>query len=265
MRIFEHILVFAVILVAAAPAKALDPSRSGDSAINPSETFRLGAQYYHKGDYAQAFDAFTRAAEQGHAIAQWKLAKMYADGEGVEEDDYKAFQLFSRIADSHADDDPFAPVSSVVADAFVRIADYYRTGITSVGMKPDFGRALGLLRHAALYFGDADAQYEVGRMYLDGEGVPPNPAQAARWLEMAAQKNHVAAQATLGDMLVSGHGVPKMPERGYMWLSVAKERATPAQRDWVLQLLHRAETVLSDEQEKGAHRSAESWIAANGS
>ncbi len=266
MRIFEYVFVcVAVMCVAAGPASALDPSRTVEKTATPSETFRLGAQAYHKGDLTSAFNAFTKAAEQGHAVAQWKLAKMYADGEGVKEDDYKAFQIFSKIADAHADDDPFAPVSSVVADAFVRIAGYYRTGIAAAGIKPDMTRALGLLRHAALYFGDAEAQYEVGHMYLVGEGVPANPAQAARWLELAARKNHVAAQATLGDMLVYGHGIPPMPERGYMWLLVAKENASPKERDWVLSLVHRAEAVLDDNQETGAEQGAQTWLAANGS
>ncbi|ESR23534.1 tetratricopeptide repeat protein [Lutibaculum baratangense] len=264
MRIFEYLFVcVAFACVTAGPSQALDPSRSVDRAANPSDAFRLGAQFYHSGDYASAFDAFTVAAEKGHAVAQWKLAKMYAEGEGVKEDDFKAFQIFSSIADAHADDDPFAPVSSVVADAFVRIASYYRTGIATAGIQPDMTRALGLLRHAALYFGDAEAQYEVGRMYLNGEGVGANPAQAARWLDLAARKNHVAAQATLGDMLVYGHGVPPMPERGYAWLLVAKERAAPAERDWVLSLTHRAESVLGADEIAVARQEAQAWILSN--
>ena len=46
------------------------------------------------------------AAEGGHALAQWKLGRMYAEGDGVQHDDLRAFEYFSRIANPHADDSP---------------------------------------------------------------------------------------------------------------------------------------------------------------
>ena len=42
--------------------------------------------------------------------------------------------------------------------------------------------------YAASYFGDPDAQYRLGRMYLDGNGALKEPKQAARWLSLAARK-----------------------------------------------------------------------------
>ena len=58
--------------------------------------------------------------------------------------------------------------------------------------------------YAASYFGDPDAQYYLARLYLDGVGAPRDPAQAARWLGLAAQKGQYQAQAMLGDMLFEG-------------------------------------------------------------
>jgi TPR repeat protein len=54
----------------------------------------------------------------------------------------------------------------------------------------------------ATYFGDADAQYELGRLYLDG--TPSDPHQAARWFQLAATKGHCRAEGVLGDMLFQG-------------------------------------------------------------
>src|SRR5262249_46564448 len=48
--------------------------------------------------------ALQYAAEGGHPIAQWKLGRMYADGNGVAQDDLRAFEYFSRIANAHAED-----------------------------------------------------------------------------------------------------------------------------------------------------------------
>src|SRR5665213_3551403 len=44
------------------------------------------------------------AAEGGHPFAQWKLGRMYADGNGVTQDDLRAFEYFNRIANAHAED-----------------------------------------------------------------------------------------------------------------------------------------------------------------
>src|SRR6266851_2354703 len=63
--------------------------------------------------------ALQYAAEGGHPIAQWKLGRMYADGNGVAQDDLRAFEYFSRIVGAHAEDSPSAPQAAIVANAFV--------------------------------------------------------------------------------------------------------------------------------------------------
>jgi TPR repeat protein len=45
--------------------------------------------------------------------------------------------------------------------------------------------------------GLAEAEYRVGRCYLDGVGVPPNRTEGIRWLEQAAHHGHVEAQSQL--------------------------------------------------------------------
>ena len=39
------------------------------------------------------------AADKGHAVAQWKLGRMYAEGDGVPQSDLRAFEYFRSIAD----------------------------------------------------------------------------------------------------------------------------------------------------------------------
>jgi TPR repeat protein len=46
--------------------------------------------------------------------------------------------------------------------------------------------------------GDADAQYNLGVMHENGQGVPANRAEAALWYRKAADQGHVAAQTSLG-------------------------------------------------------------------
>ena len=89
------------------------------------------------------------AAEGGHPIAQWKLGRMYADGNGVIQDDLRAFEYFSRIANAHAEDNPSAPQASVVADAFVAWGRYYLNGIPNSKIKSDPERAREMFSYAA--------------------------------------------------------------------------------------------------------------------
>jgi exopolysaccharide production negative regulator len=265
MRIFEYLAAgLAAAVLAAPPAFALDPSLPLAADASPIDAFKMGAELYSSGDHQSAFNAFEYAASKGHAIAQWKLGKMLADGDGVPEDDYKAFQMFSAIADQHADDNPYTPVARVVASAFVNLGNYYKTGIANSGVKPDVGRAVDLFTHAATYFGDADAQYNLAMIYMNGDGVEPDPVRAVRWLGLAARKNHVPAQAALGEVLVFGTGVHPLPEKGYMWIVVARENATPENRDRVLALDHRASQVLTDEQMAIGTELAKSWLANKG-
>ena len=69
--------------------------------------------------------ALQYAAEGGHPVAQWKLGRMYAKGDGVAQDDLRAYDYFSRIANAHAEDSPSAPQASIVANAFVALGRYY--------------------------------------------------------------------------------------------------------------------------------------------
>lgn len=52
--------------------------------------------------------------------------------------------------------------------------------------------------------GDAQAQYELGQLYLAGQEVPRDPDQARRWLERAAEARLARAQFALGQMHEQG-------------------------------------------------------------
>ena len=50
------------------------------------------------------------------------------------------------------------------------------------------------------------AQHSLGRMYLTGLGVPPNHAEAAAWFRRAAEQGDADAQLNLGIMYLVGRG-----------------------------------------------------------
>jgi hypothetical protein len=69
--------------------------------------------------------------------------------------------------------------------------------------------------------GDADAQWQMGVRYHNGEDVPQDDAQAMRWFQRAAEQGHVIAQATLGAYYWAGRGVPPDLSKAYFWSAIA--------------------------------------------
>ena len=63
----------------------------------------------------------------------------------------------------------------------------------------DVKQAFPLLTRAARA-GIAEAEYRVGRCYLEGAGVPPSRVEGVRWLERAANQGYVEAQAQLATL-----------------------------------------------------------------
>ena len=79
----------------------------------------------------------------------------------------------------------------------------YRGGDYLRGIKylkrNDFEAALRSLGPPAAY-GDEAAQYEIGMMVLDGQGIAKNPEEAIYWLTKSANDGYETAQFELGEM-----------------------------------------------------------------
>jgi uncharacterized protein len=90
--------------------------------------------------------------------------------------------------------------------------------------------------------GDADAAFNLGQAYRLGKGVPLDLAQAQGWLERAARKGHVDAQATLGLLLFqNGNRVSAM-----RWLKGAAEAGEPRAMLMVGTALYNGDGVPAD-------------------
>jgi uncharacterized protein len=169
----------------------------------------------------------------------------------------RAFEYFSQIANSHAEEPPSTAQAHIVAKAFVALGRYYLTGIPNSAIKPDSGRAHQMFAYAASYFGDADAQYELGRLYLDGN--PGDVHEAARWFLLAATKGQCRAEAALGDILFRGKDVPRQAARGLMWLTLGRDCAG-SDEAWVKPLYDNAFRRASDDERAMALVYLKDWI-----
>jgi TPR repeat protein len=251
----------ALFAVACQPVHALDGTKTDPDDPSPVEAFKSAAKALKAGDMASASRALEFAAGKGHALAQWKLARMYAEGEGVPRDDVKAFEFYRAIANAHADESPDTPQARVVSSAFVALGSYYLNGIPNSDIKPDPARATDMFQYAASYFGDRDAQYNLGRIYLDGApGIPKDAKSAARWFRLSADKGQHQAQALLGQLLFTGDQLPRQAAWGLMYLTLARDGAHEPEDKWIIDLHTKALAVAEPEEREMARTYLEKYL-----
>ncbi len=215
------------------------PGRSGYAAEtaqfkSSAAALQAGLTAYKRGDYASALPALELAAADNLFMAQYALAQLYSDNAGPETDHAKAYMLYQTIADEHSDADPDDDKRApYIAKSLTALAGYLRVGIPEIGLKPDLARAADYLHHAALFFGDEDAQFELVKMKLKGEGVPEDIASAKHWLAVLTQRGHAGAQAFLADLYWRGKFMEQDKIRAFALITVAVEHAPPRERIWI--------------------------------
>ena len=213
---------------------------------SPWAVFRFGFSAYKQGHKQEAVEAYRYAAENGQIGASWKLARMYAEGDGVTRDDYEAFKFYSEIA--RQDVEPDNPDVSYVADALVELAHYLRRGIPGSPVQANPQAAQDYYMRAAANYRNPVAQYEVGLMFLNGEGVRKSVQTAGRWLQLAAEKGHTGAQATLGNLLCHGG----QTVRGLAMLTVALEKAQASEAAWIRPMQEEAFALAAESDRRTA-------------
>jgi len=98
------------------------------------------------------------------------------------------------------------------ADAWERFIAAYEAG--------DYATVLQELPPIAEH-GDPRAQFLLGGIYRDGEGVLQNYAEAAKWYRLAAEQGMREAQFYLALMYAKGKGVPQNDVLAHMWWNIA--------------------------------------------
>ena len=69
--------------------------------------------------------------------------------------------------------------------------------------------------------GDADAQFNLGLEFAQGQGKSVDYEQALRWFFKAAEQGHVRAQFNLGIMYARGQGMPSDQSQSVLWMQKA--------------------------------------------
>ncbi len=143
-----------------------------------ADNFDTGVAAYKRGDFDEAARRWKTAAESGNVLAQFNLALLYEQGQGVDRHWGIAAHWYRTSADAGYDPASFSLGSL-----------YYRGG-------PNFPKNVD----EAVYWwvkaaerGDLHSQTKLAAVLISGEGVPRDILTAKRWLTQAAQKHHQEA------------------------------------------------------------------------
>src|SRR5262245_17302639 len=248
-------LVAAMTLGSAGGALAFDEN-GVKARSSPWAVFKFGFSAYKNGHKDQAVEAYRYAAENGQIGATWKLARMYAEGDGVARNDYEAFKFFNEIAQQ--DVEPGSPEESYVSDALVALAGYLKEGIPGSPVRANPVAAQEFYMRAAATYRKPVAKFKMGKMFLSGEGgAKASVRQAGRWFQLAAEKGHAGAQATLGNLLFQSGKVV----RGLAMMTAALDRADPVDRVWIRSMQEEAFSLAGEADRRTAIALAEDILA----
>ncbi len=199
------------------------------------DAFEQGLGAYRGGYYDIAIPAFeyviAKNDPQQRFFAEFYLGRMLADNSGAQTDHAKAYMFFQKIADENADIDPDdLKRAPFVAKALTAVALYVRDGLPEIALKPDEQRAVEYLRHAATFFNEPDAQFELAKMFIPIDQDRPT---GLHYLQKLSKESHPGAQAVFADLMARGKYVKQDHAQALGLIKMAVENATPSDRIWI--------------------------------
>ena len=211
-------------------------ANAGDAVtfVSPREALKQGISAYSGGYYELAIPALKEAASTDEFMANYYLARIYSDNTGAHTNHALAYELYRKIADEHADidpdDDSRAPL---VGKSLTALAGYMLRGLPEIGLKPNPEMAADLLYNASATFNEDDAQFELAKLQLKGEGVDKDIQNGKHWLATLSRKGHAGAQAFFADLLWRGRYMEPDQSRALALITVAVANAQPQDRLWI--------------------------------
>lgn len=160
-------------------ARLTEQAKAGDNRA----ALALGMRYadIDPPQTAEAAKWLEQAAES-EPMAQYRLADLYARGNGVAANPVKAANLY------------LAAAAASNRLAMYQLASAYAAGI---GVKQDDAAAAHWFQLAA-EAGSTDAQFNLAVLYERGAGVPQSMVQAYKWYAVAASQGDPEAKGRLG-------------------------------------------------------------------
>ena len=169
----------------------------------------------------------TKAAEQGLAEAQYWLADKY-------EHLANGFHRIDADGNRYDEDCPIEDRVRYLSEAvkWYRAsavqgndsAQFFLGGLyfNGNGVEKDIAEGVKWWRKAAEQ-GDTDAQYNLGLCYCNGDGVEKDVVEAVKWWREAAEQGYSMAEYNLAACYFHGEGVEQSMSLGLEWLHKAAD------------------------------------------
>ena len=217
-----------------------------------AEEYSTAEDAFRDDRVSAGLQALERAAGQGSLHAMLRLGNIYREGKLVAKNEVRACELYGQAAERNSRLDKFYASAHLVAEAFRRVGMCYAKGLPAPGWEKNVRLAIDMLHQAGVMLDDPIASYELGWLYLTGDGQFQNAAIAARYLEAAARKRYPPAQAALGTLMWEGKLIKQRPASGLALLILAKEAASPEDRAWITRSYEDALITASKDLEREA-------------
>ena len=199
-----------------------------------------GDEYFDAKNYEEALKCYREAAEQGNAIGQNGMGRLY----DLQQDYAEAVKWYRLAAKQGLD------------RAQCNLGSIYNEG---AGVSQDYAEAVKWYRKAAEQ-GNASGQCNLGYMYDVGHGVTQDYAEAIKWYRKAAEQGNARAQNNLGVLYEKGYGVTQNNAEAIRWYKKAAEQGNAyAQNNLGLRYLALSETQDFEEMVK-SYEEAAKWF-----
>lgn len=165
-RIFVLLLCFSIWNVSVATANQFDEAVTA----------------YSAGNYQLARELWTDMANQGDTLSQFNLGIMYEQGLGIKRDISHAIGFYTLAATAN-----YAPAQLYLANIFY---SWFKDS------PENMDHAIYWWTQAAIA-GEPEAQYQLGKLYVEGVHITYNHNSAKHWLGLAAEQNHDNATSLL--------------------------------------------------------------------
>jgi TonB family protein len=194
-------------------------------------------------DYVEALKWFWKAAEQGDAEAQFHLGLLYGYGEGVLRDNVESAKWLCRAAEQ----------TGASAQFFLGLRYLQGNGVSQ-----NYEEAVKWFRKAAEK-SLAKAQLQLGTMYLQGNGVSQNYEEAVKWIRAAAEQGEVSAQCILGTLYDTGKGVSQDYVQAYVFLNLCADAAKGTEQKTAAKFRDQIAKQMSPQQMEEVKKLAREW------
>ncbi len=211
----------------------------------------LGAAYANGAgvpqDFRKAAEWYRKAAEQGDTLAEYTFGRSLLIGRGVATNIESGLGWLRRAADRGQ------------PDAMLFLGDLYLNGLA--GLSLDYTMAMHWFSNAVAN-GRISGLNSIGYLHEHGLGVPRNLQSAVESYRKAAEAGDARAQMNLGRMYLEGSGVGRDPVEARKWFELAVRHGELVAQHYIQEMQMHEE--LTPGQEAEADQKAGSYIEQHG-